>query len=157
MSPIRLASRNPFETVVFAASFFSLPGALGFTSPPASVVAQMGPGAARWWLVFFSLSGLIAMTGLLMESPRRTTLNVNALVLEQIGCVLLGWSCLFYAAAAFGYGGTSALAGAGLILGFGIAAFVQAFKIENVLRSLRGKKYLDPLRFIGWGRRRRGR
>lgn len=156
MSPVRLASRNPFETVVFAASLFSLPGALGLAAPPASVVAQLGPTAARWWMVFFSLAGLIALVGLLMESPRRTTLSVNGLLLEQIGCVLLGWSCMFYAAAAFGYGGTSALAGAGLILGFGVASFVQAFKIENVLRSLRGKPTLER-RFTGRSRKRRGR
>jgi hypothetical protein len=148
MSPTRLASRNPFESVILTASVFSIPGALGIVPPPPSVVAQIGP-SARLWLIVLSVSAAIALFGLALESPRKVVVSVNGLLFEQIGVFAFGWSCVFYAAAAVGYGGWPSLAGSGLLLGLGFAGFWQAWKIENVLRTLRGKPqlYLLPARF----------
>lgn len=145
MSPVRLANRNPFETVIVASAFITnIPGALGLVPPPPAIAGQLG-ALARWWQISICLAACTILVGLLMESPRKMRISVTALVIEQVGCVALAWSCLFYAAAAVAQNGPASLSGAGLILAFALAAFNQAFKIENVLRSMRGVPQWRPL------------
>ena len=147
MSPVRLASRNPFETVILAsAAISSAPGALGLVDAPPSVTLQLGP-YARWWQVLIAVSALIALVGLALESPRRVG-STRGLLLEQVGCIGVGYSCLFYAIAAFSLSGWAALSAAGLILAYAVAGFWQAWKIDAYLRRLAGL----PPRLSRWRR-----
>lgn len=159
MSPVRLANRNPFETIIVAgAAVTNFPGALGLAPPPPSVATQLGP-FARWWLVSIFLAGLTTFVGLMMESPSKLKISVNALVVEQIGCVAIAWSCVLWAGAAYAQSGWDGLTGSGWIALFALAGFNQAFKIQNVLRSLRGlppwRPVLRLLKFLHLDRRLR--
>lgn len=130
-----LGNRNPFQVYLLAfALLSSLPATLGFTTPPATVVSAIGPQPARVWVTLLVFGSTTALVG--MVWPRRVALvPVNGLLLEQVGLVIVGCATVFYTLVAITAGGWATLPPLVTLLGFGAASFVQAWRIQKVIRS----------------------
>lgn len=135
MSERQMGNRNPFQVYLLAfALISSVPAAFGFTDPPPTVRNAIGMGAGRVWVVLLVIGSLVAIVGVIW--PRHGILvSVNGLLLEQVGLVIVGCATVFYTSVALAAGGWSTLPPLVTLLGFGAASFVQAWRIQRVIRS----------------------
>ena len=132
----QLTDRHPFEVYLISFAFVSsAPGALGFTGIPPSIAALLPGWSGRAWVVGLSLGCGLVLAGLMWKRPPFPRVSVTGLLLERLGLIIVGISTLFYAAAAWRLTGAAALIPIGIILGFGLACFIQARRISRVLKS----------------------
>lgn len=142
MSPMRkLGDRHPFEIYILAAcALSSLPSAVGVTEVPPSIAGDLTGWQARAWVVGLMLGSLAALFGLGWPRPAFPNISVTGLALERVGLTVVGWSTAFYAGAIIKAVGWPGIINASMALAFGLACFVQAHKIRNVLKTARRKR-----------------
>lgn len=142
MTGTPLNDRHPYEYFLLPLAFISVcPSAFGVAPPPGSVTALLDPGLARFWAVTLLVGTGMAMIGL-MWPRRRNRISINALALEQVGLVIAGFATLIYSVAAFAAVGWSGLPPSLIVLAFGAANLVQAWKINKTfvrLKAVTGK------------------
>lgn len=139
MSPARrLSDRHPFEIYVLVwALVTSAPAAVGLVEVPNSISRQLPGWPSRLWAIALTVGCLTALAGLAWHRPRFPYISPTALGMEQVGLTIVGVAAVLYAASALFAVGAAALIPVGVILGFGVACFVQVWKINRILRQSR--------------------
>lgn len=135
--PLTMPDRHPYEIYLTAAILAgSLPAALGFVEPPASVRHQLSHSEARFWSITLCFGAACVLIGVLWPRPRKPNMmSVTGLLIEQVGLVILAVGSFFYGPAAFIYGGAASLIPAVFIAGFGFASASLAFRIWRILQA----------------------
>jgi len=87
------------------------------------------------WAGGIAVGALIAFAGIFWPRPKSPTkLTVTGLLLEQVGLVISGVSCLFYVAAVLWVVGWPGMFPCALPAGFAVANFILARRIQRLLR-----------------------
>ena len=131
-----LSTRHPHEVVLLGACLVTaLPILAGVAPPPGSVTAAMTHASTLTWAGGIAVGALIAFAGIFWPRPKcPTKLTVTGLLLEQVGLVISGVSCLFYVAAVLWVIGWAGLFPCALPAGFAVANFILARRIQRLLR-----------------------
>jgi hypothetical protein len=96
---------------------------------PRSVVANLDdPWVIAWGVM------LVGGAGLTLWGALRQT--VNGVIAEQVGSVGLGFACLIFSLAVFGYNGWAGSVAALLILGFGLASLWRWGQLVAYVKSI---------------------
>jgi hypothetical protein len=133
----RINDRHPFEVYLLVWALVSTaPSALGLAPLSQVIEDSIGPTLGRLWAVGLSLGCAVALTGLAWHRPSPRTLSVTGLIWEQVGLVAVSGATIFYAVAALLRSGLTSLAIVGVILGYGTASAVQAWKLQKLLNAL---------------------
>lgn len=139
---LRLSDRNPFEIYLVLGGLVSnVPVAFGAT-PTSNVLRDtLDPAGARMWSVVLSVGCLVTLVGLAWRRPRSDDrVSVTGLALEQIGMTIIAAATPIYAYAAVARSGLGALFASLVVLSFGLAAGVQAWKIRTLLNYLASRE-----------------
>jgi hypothetical protein len=138
--------RSPFQFVLSAVC--GLSGFVGLVVPApgtSNVIAKVFGDAGPSFYLALLFSSLIVLVGMLL--PRGTSGRfVHALQVERIGLWPLAGACLAYGAAILAVSGSTALVGAALTGGIGIAAIVRIRIITTDLRKVDELLALDATR-----------
>lgn len=131
-------TKNPFEIYLLFLSLVAvIPLIVGVAPPPASIDSQVGPVYSKIWAFFLLIGAIVSLVGIFWPQPKNSeNVSVTGLIFEQTGLVAVSGATVYYSAVLLIVLGTSALINAAIILAFGLASAVQAYRINRYLRDL---------------------
>jgi len=132
--PLRVIRvRYPYEIYLLCLCVItSLPSALGYAKGPNSIESQLPPWQVKIWTFSLLLGSITALVGI-MWSQRNAKSQVTALLIEQLGLIVCGFAGLIYATSIILSIGMGGLVPFGMVLGFSLASFAQAWMIHTAL------------------------
>lgn len=102
---------------------------------PQSVVAQLqdSPHGGKAWVVVW---GIMLTGGAALTLLGALSQTVNGVIAEQVGSVALGFACIIFAGAIYGYVGWAGAVVMLLILGFGLASWWRFGQLVAYLKAV---------------------
>lgn len=119
---------DPRAVFILAVSVFTGATALALETAPTSLEAALPHWAVTMWSIMLCLGSAITLIGMAFH-------NVNGIIAEQIGSVIVGASASFYSGIAVYYTGPSALQTVGIIAAWGIACFVRWVQLQILIND----------------------
>ena len=133
---------DPRAVFILALSVFSGITALALKSAPESLEAVMPGWAVAAWGVLLSVGSAITLYGMFRQT-------VNGILIEQVGCIIVASTTVFYSGVAFHELGAEAIQVVGIILAWGISCVIrwgqlQVLIVDGVQRAKK-RAFLDGL------------
>jgi hypothetical protein len=97
---------------------------------PGSIDAALNPAARYAWALLLTLGSVLVLLGTTWPGNDR-----DALIIEQIGMVAVGFGTLVYGAAIFAASTEGRGTAAALTLGFGFASLRRVVKIQRTFQA----------------------
>lgn len=119
---------DPRAVFILALSVFSGITALALKAGPESLEATLPTWAVFAWGLLLSLGSAITLFGMWRQT-------VNGIILEQIGCVTVAATTVFYSGIVFWLHGPGALQSVGIILAWGISCGIRWIQLQVLINN----------------------
>ena len=119
---------DPRAVFILALSVFSGVTALALDVAPGTLEATLPRWAVLGWGILLTLGSLVTLLGMLRQS-------VGGIITEQIGCVMVAATTIFYAGVAFSLVGAEALQNIGIILAWGLSCGLRWVQLQVLINS----------------------
>lgn len=119
---------DPRAVFILALSVFSGITALALDVAPGTLHATLPEWAVIAWGVLLAGGSLITLLGMLRQS-------VGGIIIEQVGCVMVAATTIFYSGVAFSVVGAEALQNVGIILAWGLSCALRWIQLQVLINS----------------------
>lgn len=113
---------------MLALSVFTGVVAVALGASPDSLGALLPPWAVHLWAIILVVGSGVTLAGLPLQ-------NINGIIIEQIGSVMVAASTLFYAILAFSFVGAGALQSVGIVAAWGVACAIRWFQLQALINT----------------------
>ena len=128
---IKPAARYPADpraVFILALSVFSGITALALDVAPGTLEAAVPRWAVLGWGILLTLGSAITLAGMLRQS-------VTGIIVEQVGCITVAATTIFYSGVAFSVVGAEALQNIGIILAWGLSCILRWIQLQVLINS----------------------
>lgn len=119
---------DPRAVFILALSVFSGITALALNVAPGTLEATLPYWAVLGWGILLTLGSLITIGGMLRQT-------VGGIIVEQIGCVMVAATTIFYSGVAFSVVGSEALQNVGIILAWGLSCGLRWIQLQVLINN----------------------
>ena len=119
---------DPRAVFILALSVFSGITALALSVAPESLEALLPRWGVVLWGVLLAGGSLTTLVGMAYQ-------NVNGIIAEQIGSVMVGATTIFYSGLILYSVGPTSIQNVGIILAWGLACFVRWIQLQVLIRG----------------------
>lgn len=125
-----LGRRHPFEVAMLSVA--AIIGASRLLAHTSGTLERALPDLlVITWYVLLTLSSVTGLVGIFWREP------VTGLLIERAGMSGMFASCIVYTTVLIAFSGWAAVAAAGFVLGFAVAALIRALDIGRMLVRIR--------------------
>jgi hypothetical protein len=142
MSVFKPAARYPADpraVFILALSVFSGITALALQVAPDSLNALLPTWAVVAWGGLLSGGSAVTLVGMLRQT-------VNGIILEQVGCVTVAATTVFYSGVVFYEIGPEAIQSVGIILAWGLSCILRYAQLQVLINDAQARA--DKLAFL---------
>lgn len=133
---------DPRAVFILALSVFSGITALALDAAPDSLHAVLPSWAVTTWGILLALGSAITLFGMARQT-------VNGIIIEQVGCVTVAATTVFYSGVVLWVFGLDAVQSIGIILAWGLSCGVRWIQLQYLINNaaLRAKNmaFLEAL------------
>ena len=119
---------DPRAVFILALSVFSGITALALDVAPGTLHATLPYWAVVGWGVLLTVGSLTTLVGMLRQT-------VGGIITEQIGCVMVAATTIFYSGVAFTVVGLEALQNIGIILAWGLSCGLRWIQLQVLINN----------------------
>jgi hypothetical protein len=119
---------DPRAVFILALSVFSGITALALDVAPGTLNATIPYWAVLGWGILLTLGSATTLLGMLWQT-------VNGIILEQVGCVTVAATTIFYSGIAFYEIGPPALQNIGIILAWGLSCVLRWAQLQILINN----------------------
>lgn len=119
---------DPRAVFILALSVFSGITALALDVAPGTLNATIPYWAVLTWGVLLTLGSAVTLFGMLRQT-------VGGIITEQIGCIMVAATTIFYSGVAFSVVGTEALQNIGIILAWGLSCILRWVQLQVLINN----------------------
>lgn len=119
---------DPRAVFILALSVFTGITALALDVAPGTLHATLPTWGVYIWGVLLTLGSLVTLVGMLRQT-------VGGIITEQIGCVMVAATTIFYAGVAFSIVGAEALQNVGIILAWGLSCGLRWIQLQVLINN----------------------
>lgn len=119
---------DPRAVFILALSVFSGITALALDVAPGSLDSVLPSWAVFLWGLLLTLGSAVTLAGMARQS-------VGGIITEQIGCVMVAATTVFYSGVAFAEIGTEALQNVGIILAWGLSCIIRWIQLQVLINN----------------------
>lgn len=120
---------DPRAVFILAMSVFSGITAIALEAAPETLEASMPGWAVTGWGILLTLGSAVTLLGMMRQTP-------GGIIVEQIGCVMVAATTVFYSGVAFSVIGGDALQNVGIILAWGLACGLRWIQLQALLNDV---------------------
>ena len=119
---------DPRAVFILALSVFSGITALALNLAPGSLEQLMPTWAVVAWGALLTLGSAITLLGMLRQT-------VTGIILEQVGCIMVAATTVFYSGVVFYELGSQALQSVGIILAWGLSCVLRYVQLQILINN----------------------
>lgn len=119
---------DPRAVFILALSVFTGITAIALDAAPKSLDAILSDWVIVTWGILLTLGSAITLVGMIRQT-------VGGIVIEQIGCVMVAATTIFYSTLAFIEIGVDALQNVGIILAWGLSCAVRWVQLQMLINN----------------------
>lgn len=119
---------DPRAVFILALSVFSGITALALDVAPGTLNAAVPYWAVIGWGILLTLGSAITLAGMLWQS-------VTGIITEQVGCIMVAATTIFYSGVAFSEVGAEALQNIGIILAWGLSCILRWVQLQVLINN----------------------
>lgn len=117
---------DPRAIFILALSIFGGLAAIALDAAPQTLNAILPHWGVLSWGIFLTAGSALTLIGMAYQ-------NLNGVIVEQVGSVIVGAATLFYSVLAFYVAGLGTLQPVGIILAWGMASFVRWGQLQALI------------------------
>lgn len=119
---------DPRAVFILVMSVFAGLAALALNVAPGSLHAVMPEWAVITWGILLTLGSTITIVGMARQT-------IGGIIAEQIGCVTVGATTVFYAGVAFAEYGTDVMQSVSIILAWGLSCGIRWIQLQILINN----------------------
>lgn len=119
---------DPRAVFILALSVFSGITALALKAAPETLEASMPYWAVVGWGILLTVGSAVTLLGMMRQTP-------GGIIVEQIGCVTVAATTVFYSGIAFSVIGSAALQNVGIILAWGLSCGLRWIQLQVLIND----------------------
>lgn len=119
---------DPRAVFILALSVFSGITALALDAAPDTLEATLPHWAVYTWGILLSLGSAVTLLGMWRQT-------VNGIIIEQVGCIMIAATTIFYSGIAFWQLGAGALQNVGIIMAWGLSCILRWVQLQILINN----------------------
>lgn len=119
---------DPRAVFILALSVFSGITALALNAAPDTLNATLPPWAVFGWGLLLAGGSATALVGMLRQT-------IGGIILEQVGCVMVAATTVFYSGIVFWLLGFAAVQSVGIILAWGLSCGLRWIQLQVLINN----------------------
>ena len=119
---------DPRAVFILALSVFSGITALALDVAPGTLHDALPKWAVIGWGLLLTLGSAVTLVGMARQT-------VGGIIAEQVGCVMVAATTVFYSGVAFSVVGAEALQNVGIILAWGLSCILRWIQLQVLINS----------------------